>query len=383
MTENPLGEKTLFHSRLSIFPNNIHELRNHVLSRFLYDYYGDGPWWRDLFGIDEFLTIRRQWPQVVVAVVICVIAVYIDCVAQVYLQLNYVKTHLVLTDLGFQFLPYWDNVHASDYVVLGFIAVTFLRFLVFTGPMSMRWTIMRRTILCLGTLFFLRGFSIICTVLPNPAKYCVSDVPSHKETSVALQAWYILLGWRVTCADVLYSGHTVNLTLCLLVWWNYSHLCPIRRCSNYTFPFGKTFATIWCVLGYMLIIITHFHYTVDVWLGFWMSYFVWNYYHEAIKSSPFFATHFFNFLTWMEMETTDLHYWRLRVQKIRSLDEDIKNFRLRWKEDDRELNSGTYLLLERNNDTLVADAFLRVLLEQREALFRSEQSTWMLKSQQT
>ena len=34
----------------------------------------------------------------------------------------------------------------------------------------------------------------------------------------------ILAGQEVTCADVLYSGHTVNLTLCALIWHYYSHV---------------------------------------------------------------------------------------------------------------------------------------------------------------
>lgn len=347
MVSSSLADKALFHSRLSLFPNSLqhslHNLRDSVLARFLYDHYEEVPWWKNLFGIDELLTIRYQWPQVIVAVFICTGSVYIDCIAQVYLQLNYEKTQVVLTDIGFRLLPYWNSIHASDYVVIGLVSTTFLRFIVFTGPMSMRWTILRRTILCMGTLFLLRGFSIICTVLPNPAKDCVSDVLAGEETSIALEAWYIILGWRVTCADVLYSGHTVNLTLSVLVWWNYSHLCPIGQCHADTFPFGKTLATIWCAVGYLLIIITHFHYTVDVWLGFWMTYFVWNFYHEAIKSSPFFETRFFNFLTWMELETTDLHYWRMRVQKVCEIDREIKeHFVHRRKE---EMNSGTYVLL--------------------------------------
>lgn len=253
------------------------------------------------------------------------------------------RSQINLSDIGFELLPYWDNIRASDYGVIVMVMMTSARFFVFTGPYSLRWTILRRTILCLGTLYSIRGVSIICTVLPNPAKECVSSVFAGDRMSILMDAWYIALRWKLTCADVLYSGHSVDLTLCLLIWRNYSQLCPNPR-FPYTEAFGKTVATLWCFMCYLLIIITHFHYTVDVWIGFWLTYFVWNFYHEAIKSSPFFETRFFNFLTWMEMETTDLYYWRMRVQKVREMDREIKEHYI-YRQKDGELGDGHYTLL--------------------------------------
>jgi len=87
----------------------------------------------------------------------------------------------------------------------------------------------------------------------------------------------------------------------------------------------RVFAMTGACTGYIIIIKTHFHYTVDVWIGFWMTYFVWSYYHEAIKASPFHRGLLMRFLTWLEMHATDLRYWRIRVANQFVYDEELRH----------------------------------------------------------
>jgi len=122
------------------------------------------------------------------------------------------------------------------------------------------------------------------------------------------------VGIKVTCRDVLYSGHTVHFTLCALIWRDYSPLCPLWTSSFCRrWNFSNVFAYITAISGYVVIISTHFHYTVDVWIAFWMTYFVWSWYHEVIKASVFHGSYLMRFLTWLELHATDLRYWRIRV----------------------------------------------------------------------
>jgi len=64
----------------------------------------------------------------------------------------------------------------------------------------------------------------MCTILPNPDPYCISTVTKGNIFSLALE---VIIGVKVTCRDVLYSGHAVHFTLCALVWRDYSPLCPL------------------------------------------------------------------------------------------------------------------------------------------------------------
>ena len=75
---------------------------------------------------------------------------------------------------------------------------------------------------------------------PSPFSLSLSSsfflfLPLSFPSALLIVAWQ-----RVTCADVLFSGHTVNLTLCALIWQYYSHVegalvvdtevraCPVR-----------------------------------------------------------------------------------------------------------------------------------------------------------
>ena len=58
------------------------------------------------------------------------------------------------------------------------------------------------------------------TTLLLPLLFFPSFPPSLclPPSAILIVAWQ-----RVTCADVLFSGHTVNLTMCALIWDEYSH----------------------------------------------------------------------------------------------------------------------------------------------------------------
>jgi hypothetical protein len=96
-----------------------------------------------------------------------------------------------LPDIGFDILPEFHYLLA-DVACYGAMLVTFVRFFfgVTLNNFRIRRHIFRRHIFCLGTLFFFRAFSIICTMLPNPADYCVTDV----EYSPWYEAFRILSG---------------------------------------------------------------------------------------------------------------------------------------------------------------------------------------------
>jgi len=316
-SQSPKLQATEAHSKVSL----LHSYPGHY-EKYPLD-------WKNLLGWEEFLTIKYQWPQVLLALLLLLVAVYLDCLAQVYIQLYPANSSHPdcwkappLFDVGFWLLGLWNVPRASDYALFVFMSVTVFRFIIFPGPFSARWTLIRRWLVCTAQLFLLRGFSIMCTILPNPDPYCISTVTKGNIFSLALE---VIIGAKVTCRDVLYSGHAVHFTLCALIWRDYSPLCPLwfPPCWE-RLQVTRVLAYLSALVGYGIIICTHFHYTVDVWIAFWMTYFVWSYYHEVIKACSFHRGSLMCFLTWIEQHATDLREWRIRVKKQMAYDDELR-----------------------------------------------------------
>jgi len=160
------------------------------------------------------------------------IGMYFNTLAQVYVQkrsehfkvipdqflMNATARRRVntLPDLGFDLLWHVPASWVADSLVFGSMLATVVRFV----PTPMGATILRRWLFILGTLFFLRGIAISVTMLPNPYHECNSTADEARPWLAGLM---LILRKQETCADVLYSGHAVNLTLCALVWHYYSH----------------------------------------------------------------------------------------------------------------------------------------------------------------
>mmetsp|Transcript_58280 Transcript_58280/g.155752 ORF Transcript_58280/g.155752 Transcript_58280/m.155752 type:complete len:299 (+) Transcript_58280:248-1144(+) len=167
--------------------------------------------------------------------------------------------------------------------------------------------IVRRFFLVQGTMFWLRSFSIAMTLLPPPYEQC-ENIASSSEI-VALEALKIMAGKRWTCGDILYSGHTVNMTIAALAWNTY--------CTDKYLPKGLCFTlaagaarNLWCLLlmgGYFVIVATHFHYSVDVFIGSLLTTMVWVLYHSLCVNNPAVLDKMPAVLKWYELagEHTD------------------------------------------------------------------------------
>lgn len=231
-----------------------------------------------IFGLHD---LKPCWKRLSVAFFFGLGGLYLNCVSQAHLQKVTEETDLVLDDLGFRTLPFLgeEHVHLPDMFCNLFMGVTLARFFILPGPNSMRWIIIRRWVVILGMLFVLRGFSIIATVLPNPAKNCEKKITYQ---NIWREAFYLMLGQDVTCTDVLYSGHTINITLCALLWIEYNNRAPYVR-DGWVNWLVKFAVSAWSLTAYVVIVASHWHYTVDVWIGFWMTFFVFRYFHKTIR----------------------------------------------------------------------------------------------------
>lgn len=180
---------------------------------------------------------------------------------------------LTLPDLGFHLLPHVINEHIADHWNAFMIIATFV--VMFPALGHFRARALQRFCLIQGLCFLVRSFSILITFLPNPYQSCTLN-PARDE-SFFFQGLKVMGGQRFTCGDVMYSGHSVNMTLMNMIWQQY-----LPKEWSIT-PFLKTFWWLMNIGGLLCCVATHFHYSVDCYLGFIVACSFWTIYHLALK----------------------------------------------------------------------------------------------------
>jgi len=225
-------------------------------------------------------------------------ALYVTGVTNIVADKRTKNLHLKrLPDLGFEIAdklsPNWAHWDTAADTTVGCTMVLVLLRVMFDSSLQ-RITILRRVLFLNGCMFLLRSLVVSSTNLPNPFQKC--DRIEWGNTFV--DAFYVMFHIKSTCADVFYSGHTVNVTLAALTmkeyvyktngdWWNWSQVAFVWFCT---------------FVAYYSIVVTNFHYTIDVEIALTIVFMLWDYYHTWIRS-PFLMTRMgwrSDFLTWFE-----------------------------------------------------------------------------------
>lgn len=215
-----------------------------------------------------------------------------------------------LPDIGHRILPHWAYTQICDYWVIAAYVITFLRF-VFVP--KLRVLALRRYFTIHGTMFLLRGVSIFVTQLTVPQAGCEATVSG----SPWVEALWIMTGHHQTCSDIMFSGHTTALTVLALIWTNYTRGEEWRACYGQNVPgfclpqldavndpisCTPTVTLVWlyAIAGYVLIIDTHFHYTVDTFIAFVLTQLLFRWYHSYLKTALERDNFFSRFIVWYE-----------------------------------------------------------------------------------
>jgi len=145
-----------------------------------------------------------------------------------------------------------------------------------------RWIIFRRFTAITGTVFLLRCVTMLVTSLSVPGSHLKCDVEvgaTHEEKLI--QAWTIfshlalsVSGVR-TCGDYMFSGHSVMLTIL-----NYF----INEYTPDSWRGLHTFSWLLNCFGMFFILAGHEHYTIDVFIAFYISSRLFLYYHSLANS---------------------------------------------------------------------------------------------------
>ena len=128
----------------------------------------------------------------------------------------------------------------------------------------------------------------------------------------------------------MYSGHTVNITLCALTFRYYSHRAPLTTFDPLFSGSGpltdkvgdlrrwttaKLLVWVGAGWGYVFIVASRFHYTLDVFIGAVLAIVIFKFYMSRIRTAHLSGSWFDRLLVWIERGAEDVEeYKRLIVQ---------------------------------------------------------------------
>jgi hypothetical protein len=242
---------------------------------------------------------------------------------------NFYESRLVngtLWDAGFELLPLVNSSQPANVFAGGSAIICLLRLCIFTGPITLRYVVFRRTIFIWGLIFAARGICIIITPLPNPYYECIPQISFPGNIwmeALAIFPWCgPIFGSQLTCQDVMFSGHTVMGTLYTVTLLRYIRLAPWGRSTHQEWVgvVVRLLGGLWLCGGWFFIIAAHFHYTVDVFVGIMITILVFLGYNMAsqtcwtVGSFSLLLAPWAPFVKWFERHSKDLELWRNEAQ---------------------------------------------------------------------
>ncbi|KAL5018907.1 hypothetical protein ScPMuIL_004629 [Solemya velum] len=146
-----------------------------------------------------------------------------------------------------------------------------------------RFILMRRMFSLTGTVFLLRCFTMLITSLSVPGMHLQCSGKMYGDTWVklrrTLEIWMgfgmTLQGVR-TCGDYMFSGHTVIITILNFFITEYT--------SRRQIYFLHTFTWVLNVFGIFFILAAHEHYSIDVFIAFYITSRLFLYYHTLANN---------------------------------------------------------------------------------------------------
>lgn len=160
-----------------------------------------------------------------------------------------------------------------------------------------RFIIFRRLFLMLSLLYFMRSITMFVTVLPVSSTEYYCSPQGNSTVMVVLQRSLTLFfgmgltinGKHTYCGDYIYSGHTTVLVMSYLMISGYSS----KKCL-----WWLHWVT-WCMslIGVLMVLLSHSHYTVDVLVGYFVTTRLFWMYHTCANNQFLKTKSQYNYLS--------------------------------------------------------------------------------------
>ncbi|KAI7902390.1 uncharacterized protein BX663DRAFT_473542 [Cokeromyces recurvatus] len=194
-------------------------------------------------------------------------------------------------------IRYYSDSNTSR-IVNYLLTVTIVYTLVGFAIQSPDWTslfiILRRWGFIMGFIYIFRGITLLVTTLPSS----LIDNCRPPEIELTGTLWErfgfflsVISGTALTCTDNIFSGHTSMMVSCVMIWRVHSQL---RR------PFAWLLYAI-VFTGILMILYTHFHYSVDVILAIYITFTAWDSYLHYVQEAS--MHYMFGFTKQSQQET--------------------------------------------------------------------------------
>lgn len=215
----------------------------------------------------ELSTVIKQTKPIVLPAAFFLGCVYVDSAAQIISDLFQLGEQLdaPLPDLGFKFLFFIDW-HPLPTILMTLTALVTLIRILFSPH---RVLAIRRYFLIHGIVFLVRAITLSLTRFPRPDIHC----EPVQNISILLGAFRVMTGFVTTCSDCMFSGHAAGLVLFALFWRDYTDDSPRI----------KSLVSSIAAVCMILLVATHFHYSVDTFVGACVGYSAYFIMHTLIS----------------------------------------------------------------------------------------------------
>lgn len=182
------------------------------------------------------------------------------------------KTTDPLPDIFFEYFPAYNLHTYVDNFLTGYITICILAVLRRKDALLIYF----KTFTCTFISYGIRLTLLAATNLPDPNMNCFKVA-----TNILTESRF------GRCGDLLFSGHTISFTTVFLVWYDYPFF-------NSRALYKISVATIFglYVLGLAGILLSRYHYTVDILLSIYVTFFVWRLFDYYWAKDLQFDAHF-------------------------------------------------------------------------------------------